>query len=87
MELGTGSGLFNVGLGSDVSIKSLAETIMKVVGFKGGLEFDRSKPDGTPRKLLDVSKMADLGWRAKQSLEDGIKDTYAWYLSHQQKSA
>jgi GDP-L-fucose synthase len=87
MELDTRSGLFNVGLGSDVSIKNLAETIMRVVGFAGKLEFDRSKPDGTPRKLLDVSQMSALGWRAKRTLEDGIRDTYNWYVRQAFESA
>lgn len=69
----------NVGVGEDVSIKELAETIRDVVGFRGELTFDTSKPDGTPRKLLDVSKLAALGWRAKTPLREGIASTYAWY--------
>jgi nucleoside-diphosphate-sugar epimerase len=69
----------NVGTGTDVTIRELAETIAKVVGYKGQLAFDTSKPDGTPRKLLDVSRLADLGWQSSISLEDGIRQTYAWY--------
>ncbi len=72
----------NIGTGSDVSIRELAETIARVVGFAGRLEYDRSKPDGTPRKLLDVSRLEKLGWHASIELEDGIRATYAWYLEH-----
>jgi GDP-L-fucose synthase len=79
MESGIGDGLFNIGTGSDVTIRELAETIRRVVAFPGDLEWDASKPDGTPRKLLDVSKMAALGWRARIPLEQGIRDTYAWF--------
>ena len=68
-------------LGTSVdTIRQLAETVMDVVGFKGGIVFDSSKPDGTPRKLLDVSRMAQLGWRAKTPLRDGIALAYANYL-------
>lgn len=80
MEKGVTEGLFNVGTGTDVTIRELAETVQRVVGFAGRLEWDSSKPDGTPRKLLDVSRMSALGWRAKWSLEDGIRNTYEWYL-------
>jgi len=80
MERGVADGLFNVGTGTDVTIRELAETIQRVVGFGGRLDWDSSKPDGTPRKLLDVSRMAALGWRARWSLEDGIRNTYEWYL-------
>jgi GDP-L-fucose synthase len=69
----------NVGTGVDVTISKLAETIAKIVGYQGDLRFDVTKPDGTPRKLLDVSKLSSLGWRAKTSLEEGIKKTYEWY--------
>lgn len=79
MERGVTDGLFNVGTGTDVTIRELAETIRRVVGFTGRLDWDGSKPDGTPRKLLDVSRMAALGWRAQWSLEDGIRNTYEWY--------
>jgi GDP-L-fucose synthase len=80
MEKGVTEGLFNVGTGTDVTIRELAETVQRVVGFPGRLDWDSSKPDGTPRKLLDVSRMSALGWRAKWGLEDGIRNTYEWYL-------
>lgn len=72
----------NVGVGQDLSIKELAELVASVVGYEGGLEFDRSKPDGTPRKLLDVSKLTDLGWRAEIGLRDGLAQTLEWYREH-----
>jgi GDP-L-fucose synthase len=72
----------NVGVGQDVSIKELAELIQGVVGFAGDIEWDLSKPDGTPRKLLDVSRISSLGWEAQISLEDGIRSTYEWYLDN-----
>jgi GDP-L-fucose synthase len=68
--------LVNIGTGVDVTIRELAETVMKTVGFEGRIVFDSSKPDGTPRKLLDVSRLASLGWRARTSLEDGLRLTY-----------
>jgi len=71
--------IFNVGSGQDLSIVELAEMISQTVGFEGGLEFDSSKPDGTLRKLLDVSRMEKLGWTARISLKDGIAQTYDWY--------
>jgi GDP-L-fucose synthase len=74
-------GLFNVGTGQDVTIRELAETVMAVVGFKGEIVFDASKPDGTPRKLLDVERMRKLGWQAQTSLHDGIAKAYADFLS------
>jgi GDP-L-fucose synthase len=72
----------NVGLGADLSIRELAETIIKVVGFEGELVFDTSKPDGTPRKLLDTTRLNDLGWAASTSLEQGLEQTYAWFLEN-----
>lgn len=69
----------NVGTGQDVTIRQLAETIADTVGFKGKLVFDKSKPDGPPQKLLDVSRMTELGWRASITLEQGIHQTYEWY--------
>jgi GDP-L-fucose synthase len=69
----------NVGTGSDVTIAELAETIARVVGWQGQFRYDASKPDGTPRKLLDVSKLTALGWRARTSLEQGLARTYDWY--------
>jgi GDP-L-fucose synthase len=80
MEAGVDEGLYNVGTGTDVTIRELAETVMETVGFKGSLEFDASKPDGTPKKLLDVSRMAEMGWKAKINLKDGVRDTYQAYL-------
>jgi GDP-L-fucose synthase len=74
-----GADVVNVGVGVDVTIRELAETIARVVGFEGKLVFDASKPDGTPRKLLDVSRLDVLGWKAKIGLEDGLRSTYAWY--------
>ena len=68
----------NIGTGEDVTIKELAETIMKIVGFEGNLVFDSTKPDGTPRKLLDVSKINTLGWKHQTSLEEGIQKTLNW---------
>jgi GDP-L-fucose synthase len=73
----------NVGVGADVSIQELAETIAGVVGWNGNFEFDETKPDGTPRKLLDVSQLNSLGWRANTSLQVGIKRTYDWFLANQ----
>ena len=72
----------NVGLGADLSIRELAETIIKVVGFEGELVFDASKPDGSPRKLLDTTRLNDLGWAASTSLERGLEQTYAWFLEN-----
>lgn len=69
----------NVGTGQDCTIRELAETVAKVTGFKGRLSFDASKPDGPPRKLMDVSRLEHLGWRATISLEDGLRDAYAWF--------
>ncbi|GAA4175000.1 hypothetical protein GCM10022287_19720 [Gryllotalpicola koreensis] len=69
----------NVGTGTDVTIREIAETIAKVVGFEGETEWDTSKPDGTPQKLLDVSKLAAAGWTARIGLEDGIRSTVDWY--------
>lgn len=74
-------GLFNVGTGEDVTIRELAETVMDVVGFKGEIVFDASKPDGTPRKLLNVDRLRGLGWLAKTSLRDGIEKAYADFLN------
>jgi GDP-L-fucose synthase len=73
----------NVGVGEDVSIKELAELIQKTTGFAGTIEWDSAKPDGTPRKLLDVSRITALGWKAEISLEDGIRSTYEWYKRNQ----
>lgn len=72
----------NVGAGMDVTIKELAEIVASSVGFSGAIEWDTSKPDGTPRKLLDVSKLSNAGWSASIGLEDGIKDTVEWYRTN-----
>ena len=74
--------LYNIGSGKDITIKELAETIQGVVGFKGNILWDKSKPDGTPRKLLDVSKMRDLGWSYSTELNEGIEKTYQWFLKN-----
>ena len=73
----------NVGVGEDVTIMELAEMIRGITGYSGRIVFDRSKPDGTPRKLLDVSRLRSLGWHPKISLRDGIQSTYHWYVSKQ----
>ncbi len=73
----------NVGTGIDCTIYELAETIARVVGFNGELVFDSSKPDGSPRKLMDVSRLRALGWQASISLEDGLRDAYQWFLDNQ----
>jgi len=73
----------NVGTGIDCTIKELAETMAKVVGFKGNIVFDNTKPDGTPRKLMDVSRLKALGWEASISLEDGLRMTYQWFLENE----
>ncbi len=76
----------NLGTGEDVTITELAQTVKRVVGFEGALKFDAAKPDGTPRKLLDVSKINQLGWHHQQKLEDGLTSAYHWFLAHQTKS-
>jgi GDP-L-fucose synthase len=75
-------GWINVGCGSDLSIAELAAAIARVVGFKGSIRFDTSKPDGTPRKLLDTSRMTALGWTPRIGLESGLRSTYDWYRTH-----
>ena len=76
----TGSDHVNLGCGEDISIKDVAELMQKTVGYTGTIVWDTTKPDGTPRKLLDISKIKALGWVPKISLEEGLKDTYEWYL-------
>jgi len=80
-------GIVNVGTGSDLSIADLARLVQRVTGFSGSLVFDTTKPDGTPRKLLDVSRLTGLGWRASISLEEGVRSTYEWFLSRQSVAA
>ena len=75
------TGLTNIGTGEDVTIRELAELVKKITGFTGDLTFNTSKPDGTPRKCMDVSKINALGWKAKTSLEEGISTVYRWYLN------
>lgn len=82
MEHYDGPDQVNVGTGSDVTIREIAETIARVTGYAGETEWDTSKPDGTPQKLLDVSKLAEAGWTASISLEEGMERTVAWYRDH-----
>lgn len=84
MEQGIDEGIYNVGTGVDVTIRELAETVMDVIGFKGNIVFDSSKPDGTPRKLLDVSCLKELGWQPTVPLREGIARAYASYLETNQ---
>ena len=83
MDRYDGSEPINCGAGSDVSIRQLAETVSRVTGFEGKLVFDTSKPDGTPRKLMDSSRLAALGWRPKTGLEEGIREVYRWFAQTQ----
>ena len=73
----------NIGTGVDCTIKELTETIARTVGFNGVITWDKSKPDGTPRKLMDVTRLESLGWKSQVSLEDGLTRTYLWYLQNQ----
>ena len=74
--------IYNVGTGKDVTIKELAETIQKIIGHKGDIFWDSNKPDGTPRKLMDISKMKTIGWSYSTELKDGIQKTYSWFLEN-----
>lgn len=76
MEQGVDAGMYNIDSGVDVTIRELADTVMQMIGFKSQIVFDASKPDGTPRKLLDVSRLSNLGWQAKTSLREGISLAY-----------
>ncbi|OGF27177.1 GDP-fucose synthetase [Candidatus Falkowbacteria bacterium RIFOXYB2_FULL_34_18] len=82
MENHEDSDIVNIGTGEDVSIKELVEIIKKIVGFEGNIEWNTSKPDGTPRKLLNVEKLHNSGWKHKIDLEKGIRDTYRWYVDN-----
>jgi len=73
----------NVGTGTDVTIRELAETIQHVVGYQGEIVWDSSKPDGAPRKLMDVSKIKSIGWQPKIALQEGLANTYKWFIGHQ----
>jgi GDP-L-fucose synthase len=77
-----GNEMVNIGVGKDISIRELAEKVKEVVGFTGEIKFDLSKPDGTPRKLVDVTKINSLGWKASISLDEGLKKAYQWFLEH-----
>lgn len=81
MDTYRGNDFFNVGYGEEISIKELAETVKKVVGYRGELVFDSTKPDGTPRKLTDISRLKALGWKPRISLEEGIQNTYEWFCT------
>ncbi|MEO7206734.1 MAG: GDP-L-fucose synthase, partial [Steroidobacteraceae bacterium] len=74
--------IVNIGWGEDLTIRDLAQTIMSAIGYTGALTFDHSKPDGTPRKLLDVSRLQNLGWRPRITLQAGVETTYAWFKEH-----
>ncbi len=78
--------IVNVGTGQDISIRELAELIRDVVGYQGEIIFDPAKPDGTPRKLLDVSRLSAMGWQARIKLRDGLTETYAWYLENKDRA-
>ena len=71
----------NVGTGQDITIREMAETMKEVVGYKGKLAFDTTKPDGAPRKLIDVTRLKNMGWSYTTNLKEGIEKTYDWYLS------
>ena len=77
--------LINIGWGEDVTIRELAGMVAEAVGYKGTLTFDTTKPDGTPRKLLDVARLTALGWKPKIGLRDGIASTYRWFLANQDR--
>jgi GDP-L-fucose synthase len=77
-----GPDILNIGAGEDMTIKELAEIIKKIIGYQGDIKWDDSKPDGTPKKLLDLTKIHNLGWQQKIGLEEGIKNTYDWYVNN-----
>jgi len=78
--------ILNVGCGEDVTIRELSELIARVVGFEGRLRFDTTKPDGAPRKLLDVGRLASLGWKPRTSLTDGVRSTYDWFVANESRA-
>jgi GDP-L-fucose synthase len=80
-----GSILFNIGTGTDVTIRELADMIKDIVGYRGDIVWDSTKPDGTPQKLLNVSRLSGQGWKADITLEEGLKMTYSWFMEHIEK--
>jgi GDP-L-fucose synthase len=76
----------NVGTGTDLTIRELAQQIRAAVGYDGAIRFDTTRPDGTPQKLLDVSKLRALGWTARIPLDEGLRDTYSWFRTHQEQA-
>jgi GDP-L-fucose synthase len=74
--------MYNIGTGNDISIRDLATIIKKIIGYQGDIIWDNSKPDGTPKKLMDISKMESLGWKYSTNIEEGIKKTYDWFLDN-----
>jgi GDP-L-fucose synthase len=87
MKTYSDQGLVNIGSGEDITIAEFARVVAATVGYTGDISFDASKPDGTPRKLLDVSRLAGLGWRARTSLQDGIKLAYQAFLNETKQAA
>jgi GDP-L-fucose synthase len=87
MKTYSGHELVNIGTGEDITIAEFARLVAAAVGYSGDISFDASKPDGTPRKLLDVSRLAGLGWRARTSLQDGIKLAYQAFLNERKQAA
>jgi GDP-L-fucose synthase len=85
MESKVENDMFNVGMGEDITIKDLLLLICEVVGFSGEIKHDLSKPDGTPRKLLDVTRLHNLGWKHQVSVSEGVKKVYEWYLENNNK--
>jgi GDP-L-fucose synthase len=83
LERYSGEEHVNVGVGSDVTIRELAEAVMRVVGFSGRLRFDASRPDGTPRKLMDSARLFGMGWKPSTTLDEGLRRTYAWYVENE----
>jgi GDP-L-fucose synthase len=86
MQHYSGESHVNVGVGQDLSIRELAELVREVVGFEGEFDFDTSKPDDTPRKLVDTSRINTLGWRAKKPLRAGLEEAYAWFVEHHREA-
>jgi len=82
MERYSGEEIVNIGTGSDITIRELAETVARVVGFRGFFTYNTAKPDGAPRKLVDVGRLSALGWTATTSLEQGFRRTYDWFLEN-----